>query len=154
VAPAPQAPQQAWAAAVRVVTAGSLQVSGGSGLRRVRQLKVAAQLAASWPKKLETLAGRPGLAELWPAAGASGDGVAGVLDDLLMQLGSAWSRWSRNNQPNLESIGDRGAKGKRSRLLASALRLPLQSCARSGVRLEPRGELGSGAAACCPSWAC
>ena len=116
-----------------------LQVSGGSGLRRVRQLKVLrsfSQLA----QRLETLAAAQALSELCLQLVPSGDGVAGVLDDLLMQLGRL-ELVVKDRQDNLEALAIT-VQGSVHLLALGGYGLPLQSCARSGQALEP--PLGNG----------
>jgi len=116
-----------------------LQVSGGSGLRRVRQLKVLrsfSQLA----QRLETLAAAQALSELCLQLVPSGDGVAGVLDDLLMQLGRL-ELVVKDQQDNLEALAIT-VQGSVHLLALGGYGLPLQSCARSGQALEP--PLGNG----------
>ncbi|APD48497.1 DNA repair protein RecO [Synechococcus sp. CS-602] len=131
--PGARRPRSSLAAAVPLSLL-QLQVSGGSGLRRVRQLKVLrsySQLA----QRLETLAVAQALAELCLQLVPSGDGVAGVLDDLLMQLGRL-EQVVKEHQPNLEALAI-AVQGSVHLLALGGYGLPLQSCARSGRALEP-----------------
>ncbi|MCP9771237.1 DNA repair protein RecO [Synechococcus sp. Tobar12-5m-g] len=136
--PGARRPRSSLAAAVPLSLL-QLQVSGGSGLRRVRQLKVLrsfSQLA----QRLETLAAAQALSELCLQLVPSGDGVAGVLDDLLMQLGRL-ELVVKDRQDNLEALAIT-VQGSVHLLALGGYGLPLQSCARSGQALEP--PLGNG----------
>jgi DNA repair protein RecO (recombination protein O) len=131
--PGARRPRSSLAAAVPLSLL-QLQVSGGRGLRRVRQLKVLrsfSQLA----QRLETLAAAQALCELCLQLVPSGDGVAGVLDDLLMQLGRL-ELVVRGQQDNLEALAI-AVQGSVHLLALGGYGLPLQSCARSGQTLEP-----------------
>lgn len=145
--PGARRPRSSLAAAVPLSLL-QLQVSGGSGLRRVRQLKVLrsfSQLA----QRLETLAAAQALSELCLQLVPSGDGVAGVLDDLLMQLGRL-ELVVKDRQDNLEALAIT-VQGSVHLLALGGYGLPLQSCARSGQALEPPSATGTGAAAFCPA---
>ena len=131
--PGARRPRSSLAAAVPLSLL-QLQVSGGSGLRRVRQLRVVRSFSQV-AERLETLAAAQALGELCLQLVPSGDGVAGVLDDLLMQLGRL-ELVVRDRQNNLEALAI-AVQGSVHLLALGGYGLPLQSCARSGQALEP-----------------
>ena len=131
--PGARRPRSSLAAAVPLALL-QLQVSGGRGLRRVRQLQVQrtySQLA----ERLETLAAAQALAELALLLVPAGDGVHGVLEDLLMQLGRL-DTVVRDRQQNVEALAI-AVQGSVHLLALGGYGLPLQSCGRSGQPLEP-----------------
>ncbi|MFZ9216978.1 MAG: DNA repair protein RecO, partial [Vulcanococcus sp.] len=83
-APGARRPKGSLAAAVPLAVL-SLQVGGRSGLKRIRQLQVLRNFSGL-AERLETLAAAQGLAELALLLVPSGDAVAGLLEDLLLQL--------------------------------------------------------------------
>jgi DNA repair protein RecO (recombination protein O) len=111
-----------------------LEVSGGRGLRRVRQLEVVRNFG-TLALRLETLAAAQALAELCLQLVPTGDGVAGMLDDLLLQLGRL-ELVVKDCQPNLEALAI-AVQGSVHLLALGGYALPLQNCARSGEALDP-----------------
>ncbi|MCT0200666.1 DNA repair protein RecO [Synechococcus sp. CS-1325] len=140
--PGARRPRSSLAAAVPLSLL-QLQVSGGSGLRRVRQLKVLRSFS-HLAQRLETLAAAQTLSELALLLVPSGDGVAGILDDLVMQLGRL-ELVVQGRQDNLEALAV-AVQGCVHLLALGGYGLPLQSCARSGLALDP--PLGNGAWRC------
>jgi len=130
--PGARRPRSSLAAAVPFALL-QLQVGGGRGLQRVRQLRVL-RYYGHLGQRLETLAAAQALVELCLALVAE-VAAPGMLADLLLQLG------------RLEDVVQE--RSHRSEALAIALQgsvhllalggfaLPLQHCARSGDRLDP-----------------
>ena len=79
-----------------------LQVGGGSGLQRVRQLKTLHNYS-QLGQRLETLSAAQALAELCLALVPTGTPVPGILGDVLMQLGRL-EELVREHGPNLEAL--------------------------------------------------
>ena len=131
--PGARRPRSSLAAAVPL-TLLQLQVGGRSGLRRVRQLRVLHSFS-NLGKRLETLAAAQGLAELCLQLVPNGDGVAGVLEDLLLQLGRL-EQVVMERQDRLEALAI-AVQGSVHLLALGGYALPLQHCARSGAPLEP-----------------
>ncbi len=111
-----------------------LQVSGGGGLRRVRQLRVVRNFS-NLAQRLETLAAAQALAELCLQLVPSGDGVDGMLDDLLAQLGRLELQVTQGLD-RLEALAV-AVQGSVHLLALGGYGLPLQRCPRSGAPLEP-----------------
>lgn len=135
--PGARKPKSPLAAAVPLALL-RLQVGGGTGLRRVRQLTVLRNYAAL-AGRLETLAAAQGLAELTIQLVPAGEGVPGLLEDLLMQLGRL-ELVVQEHQDSLEALAI-AVQGCVHLLALGGYGLPLAHCARSGDRLEP--PLGS-----------
>ena len=131
--PGARKPKSPLAAAVPLALL-RLQVGGGSGLRRVRQLTVVRNFAAL-AGRLETLAAAQGLAELTIQLVPSGEGVPGLLEDLLMQLGRL-ELVVQDHQDSLEALAI-AVQGCVHLLALGGYGLPLAHCARSGEPLEP-----------------
>ena len=133
--PGARKPKSPLAAAVPLALL-RLQVGGGSGLRRVRQLTVVRNYAAL-AGRLETLAAAQGLAELTIQLVPTGEGVPGLLEDLLMQLGRL-ELVVQDHQDSLEALAI-AVQGCVHLLALGGYGLPLAHCARSGEPLEPPG---------------
>ena len=131
--PGARKPKSPLAAAVPLALL-RLQVGGGSGLRRVRQLTVVRNYAAL-AGRLETLAAAQGLAELTIQLVPTGEGVPGLLEDLLMQLGRL-ELVVQDHQDSLEALAI-AVQGCVHLLALGGYGLPLAHCARSGEPLEP-----------------
>ena len=131
--PGARKPKSPLAAAVPLALL-RLQVGGGSGLRRVRQLTVVRNFAAL-AGRLETLAAAQGLAELTIQLVPTGEGVPGLLEDLLMQLGRL-ELVVQDHQDSLEALAI-AVQGCVHLLALGGYGLPLAHCARSGEPLEP-----------------
>jgi DNA repair protein RecO (recombination protein O) len=131
--PGARKPKSPLAAAVPLALL-QLQVGGGTGLRRVRQLTVLRNYAAL-AGRLETLAAAQGLAELTIQLVPAGEGVPGLLEDLLMQLGRL-ELVVQEHQDSLEALAI-AVQGCVHLLALGGYGLPLAHCARSGDRLEP-----------------
>ena len=131
--PGARKPKSPLAAAVPLALL-RLQVGGGSGLRRVRQLTVVRNFAAL-AGRLETLAAAQGLAELTIQLVPAGEGVPGLLEDLLMQLGRL-ELVVQDHQDSLEALAI-AVQGCVHLLVLGGYGLPLAHCARSGEPLEP-----------------
>ncbi len=131
--PGARKPKSPLAAAVPLALL-RLQVGGGSGLRRVRQLTVLRNYAAL-AGRLETLAAAQGLAELTIQLVPAGEGVPGLLEDLLMQLGRL-ELVVQDHQASLEALAI-AVQGCVHLLALGGYGLPLAHCARSGEPLEP-----------------
>ena len=131
--PGARKPKSPLAAAVPLALL-RLQVGGGSGLRRVRQLTVVRNFAAL-AGRLETLAAAQGLAELTIQLVPTGEGVPGLLEDLLMQL-SRLELVVQDHQDSLEALAI-AVQGCVHLLVLGGYGLPLAHCARSSEPLEP-----------------
>jgi DNA repair protein RecO (recombination protein O) len=136
--PGARKPRSSLAAAVPLAVL-SLQVSGGRGLRRVRQLQVQRNFSGL-AERLETLAAAQGLAELTLQLVPSGDAVEGALDDLLLQL-NRLEAVVKERQHNVEALAI-AVQGGVHLLALGGYALPLAACARTGARLDP--PLGNG----------
>jgi len=111
-----------------------LQVGGRGGLRRVRQLKVLRNYAAL-AGRLETLAAAQGLAELTLQLAPDQEPMPGLLSDLLLQMGRL-EEVVTERLPNLEALAI-AVQGTVHLLVLGGYALPLQTCSRSGLALEP-----------------
>ncbi len=111
-----------------------LQIGGGRGLRRVRQLEVLHHFG-NLGERLETLAAAQALAELVLALLGTGDPAAEHLDHLLLQL-SRLEQLVRERGPELEALATLVQAGLQQ-LALGGYALPLQTCARTGAPLEP-----------------
>jgi DNA repair protein RecO (recombination protein O) len=131
--PGARKPRSSLAAAVPLSHL-KLLVGGGSGLRRVRQLKVLRSYSGL-AQQLEALAAAQALSELCLAL-VPGDAPApGVLADLLMQLGRL-DALVRERGCDLEALAI-AVQGSVHLLALGGYALPLGRCARSGEPLEP-----------------
>ncbi len=131
--PGARRPRSSLAAAVPLSLL-QLQVSGGRGLRKVRQLRVLRNFS-NLAQRLETLAAAQALVELCLQLVPTGDGVAGALDDLVLQLGRL-ELVVTERQDHLEALAIT-VQGSVHLLALGGYGLPLQSCARSGEPLDP-----------------
>lgn len=131
--PGARRPRSSLAAAVPLSLL-RLEVSGGTGLRRVRQLEVVRNFG-NLAVRLETLAAAQALAELCLQLVPAGDGVAGLLDDLLLQFGRL-ELVVKDCQPNLDALAIT-VQATVHLLALGGYGLPLQNCARSGEALDP-----------------
>lgn len=131
--PGARRPRSSLAAAVPLSLL-RLQVGGGRGLRRVRQLLVIHNFS-QLGQRLETLAAAQSLAELCLQLVADGDGLAGALDDLTLQLRRLELVVSER-QDSLEALA-LAVQGHVHLLALGGYGLPLQRCARSGEPLAP-----------------
>ncbi|EAQ76091.1 MULTISPECIES: DNA repair protein RecO [unclassified Synechococcus] len=131
--PGARRPRSSLAAAVPLSQL-RLQVGGGRGLRRVRQLRVIHSFG-QLGQRLETLAAAQSLAELCLRLVPDGDGVAGALGDLTLQLRRLELVVSER-QDNLEALAI-AVQGHVHLLALGGYGLPLQRCARSGEPLAP-----------------
>ena len=132
-APGARKPKSALAGAVPLALL-NLQVSGRSGLRRVRQLQVQRNFSAL-AERLETLAAAQGLAELSLQLVPSGAAVEGILDDLVLQL-NRLETVVKERQEHLEALAI-AVQGSVQLLALGGYALPLASCARSAAPLAP-----------------
>jgi DNA repair protein RecO (recombination protein O) len=131
--PGARRPKSSLAAAVPLAHL-QLQVGGRSGLRRVRQLRVLrnySQLA----QRLETLAAAQALAELCLKLVPGEAPAAGMLSDLLLQLGRLEGVVADRGE-RLEALAI-AVQGSVHLLALGGFALPLQSCARSSTPLRP-----------------
>lgn len=131
--PGARKPKSSLAAAVPLAVL-LLQVGGGRGLRRVRQLQVRRNFAAL-AQRLETLAAAQGLAELSLQLVPEGVAVPGLLDDLLLQL-ARLELVVQERSEGVEALA-LAVQGSVHLLALGGYALPLAHCARSGTRLEP-----------------
>ncbi len=149
-APGARRPRSSLAAAVPMAHL-QLQVGGRRGLRRVRQLRLLRNYSAL-ATRLDTLAAAQFLAELGLALAAEAVPAPEMLADLLLQLarlealarGSAGAPGGEWAEHGLEPEHERStealacaALGAVHLLALGGYALPLQSCSRSGARLEP-----------------
>jgi DNA repair protein RecO (recombination protein O) len=131
--PGARRPRSSLAAAVPLAHL-RLQISGGRGLRRVRQLQVIRNYS-HLGQRLETLAAAQSLAELCLRLVPEGDGVAGALDDLGLQL-RRLELVVTDRQEALEALAI-AVQGHVHLLALGGFGLPLQRCARSEAPLVP-----------------
>lgn len=131
--PGARRPKSSMAAAVPL-THLQLQVGGGRGLGRVRQLRVVRTYSALG-QRLETLAAAQGLAELCLRMVPDGAPSAGVLADLLLQLGRL-EEVVRERSERVEALAI-AVQGSVHLLALGGFALPLQSCCVSGAALLP-----------------
>ena len=132
-APGARKPKSSMAAAVPLALL-SLQVGGRGDLKRVRQISVQRNFSAL-AERLETLAAAQGLAEQTLLLVPGGDGVPGVLEDVLLQL-ARLELVVKERQQSLEALAI-AVQGVVHLLALGGYALPLASCARSGAPLEP-----------------
>jgi DNA repair protein RecO (recombination protein O) len=131
--PGARRPRSSLAAAVPLAHL-RLQVGGRGDLRRVRQLQVLHTYGALG-QRLETLAAAQSLAELCLVMVTDADPAPGILADLLQQLGRLESVVSERGE-GVEALAV-AVQGSVHLLALGGFALPLQSCCRSGVPLEP-----------------
>ena len=131
--PGARRPRSSLAAAVPLAHL-RLQVVGRRGLRRVRQLTVLRNYSAL-AQRLETLAGAQGLAELCLRLVPEQQPSAGILADLLLQLGRL-EAVVRERGERREALAVT-VQGCVHLLALGGYALPLQHCCRSGAPLEP-----------------
>lgn len=146
-APGARRPRSSLAAAVPLAHL-QLQVGGRRGLRRVRQLRLVRNYSAL-ATRLDTLAAAQFLAELALALAAEAVPAPEMLADLLLQLArlEALARGPAGQPdqgtdplPEHERAAEVlacAAHGAVHLLALGGYALPLQSCARSGARLDP-----------------
>jgi DNA repair protein RecO (recombination protein O) len=111
-----------------------LQVGGRRGLGRVRQLRVLRNYARL-AQRLETLAAAQSLAELTLQLVPADAPAAGMLADLLMQMGRLEQVVSERAD-SLEALAI-AVQGAVHLLALGGYALPLQHCAQRGEPLEP-----------------
>jgi len=131
--PGARRPRSSLAAAVPLAHL-QVQVGGRRGLRRVRQLQVLRNYS-ELGQQLECLAGAQALAELCLALVASEAPTAGVLANVLMQLGRL-EALVREQGCQGEALAV-AVQGSVHLLALGGYALPLARCARSGERLDP-----------------
>ena len=131
--PGARRPRSSLAAAVPLAHL-RLQVGGRGDLRRVRQLAVLRNYSGL-AQRLETLAAAQALAELCLKLVPSGAPAAGILADLLMQLGRL-ELVVQERADRVEAVAV-AVQGSVHLLALGGFALPLQSCARSGEPLDP-----------------
>ncbi len=130
--PGARRPRSSLAAAVPFALL-RLQVGGGRGLQRVRQLKVLRHYGLLG-QRLETLAAAQALVELCLALVAE-SASPGMLADLLLQLGRLEAVvQERSHRCEALAIA---LQGSVHLLALGGLALPLQTCAHSGESLDP-----------------
>jgi len=132
-APGARRPRSSLAAAVPLAQL-RLQIGGGRGLRRVRQLQVMHSFS-TLGGRLETLAAAQALAELALALVPAGSPAPELSADLLVQLHRLELLVSERG-PQLEPLAVL-VQGGLHLLALGGYALPLQSCAHSGAPLEP-----------------
>jgi DNA repair protein RecO (recombination protein O) len=130
--PGARRPRSSLAAAVPFALL-QLQVGGGRGLQRVRQLKVLRHYG-HLGQRLETLAAAQALVELCLAL-VTETATPGFLADLLLQLGRL-EDVVRERSHRSEALAI-ALQGSVHLLALGGFALPLQHCARSGDRLDP-----------------
>lgn len=135
--PGARRPKSSLAAAVPLAHL-RLQVGGGgssgTGLKRVRQLKVVRNYSLLG-QRLETLAAAQALAEICLALVPSGSPAPGMLNALLVQIGRL-EELLKQKEANLEALAT-AVQGSVHLLAIGGYALPLANCSRSGERLEP-----------------
>lgn len=132
-APGARRPKSSLAAAVPLAHL-RLQIGGSRGLRRLRQLQVLHHFG-NLGERLETLAAAQGLSELALALVPSESPAPELLADLLLQL-ARLEQLVADRGPALEALAVL-VQGGVHQLALGGYALPLQSCAASGVPLEP-----------------
>jgi len=132
-APGARKPRSSLAAAVPLAQL-RLQIGGGRGLRRLRQLQVVHHFG-TLGERLETLAAAQALAELALALVPAGSPAPELLADLLVQL-KRLELLVQERGPQLEALAVL-VQGGLHLLALGGYALPLQSCAHSGAPLEP-----------------
>jgi DNA repair protein RecO (recombination protein O) len=131
--PGARKPKSSLAAAVPLAHL-RLQVGGGSGLQRVRQLKVVRHYG-HLGQRLETLAAAQALAELCLGLVPTGTPAPGMLAAILLPLGRL-EELLQACGPNLEALAI-AVQGSVHLLALGGYALPLAHCCRSGEPLEP-----------------
>lgn len=131
--PGARKPKSSLAAAVPLAHL-RLQVGGGSGLQRVRQLKVVRHYG-HLGQRLETLAAAQALAELCLTLVPTSTPAPGMLAAVLLQLGRL-EELLQACGPNLEALAI-AVQGSVHLLALGGYALPLAHCCRSGEALEP-----------------
>ncbi len=131
--PGARKPKSSLAAAVPLAHL-RLQVGGGSGLHRVRQLKVVRHYG-QLGQRLETLAAAQALAELCLALVPADSAAPGMLATVLLQLGRL-EELLKACGPNSEALAI-AVQGSVHLLALGGYALPLAHCCRSGEPLEP-----------------
>lgn len=131
--PGARRPRSSLAAAVPLAQL-RLQLGGGRGLRRVRQLQVLRNYSAL-AQRLETLAGAQGLAELCLKLVPEAAPAPGILSDLLLHLGRL-EGVVREHGERREALAIT-VQGSIHLLALGGYALPLQRCCRSEQGLEP-----------------
>ena len=131
--PGARRPRSSLAAAVPLAHL-RLQVVGRRGLRRVRQLQVLRNYSAL-AQRLETLAAAQALAELCLRLVPEQAPAPGMLADLLLQLGRL-ETVVRERCERREALAV-AVQASVHLLALGGYALPLQSCCRSGARLDP-----------------
>jgi DNA repair protein RecO (recombination protein O) len=131
--PGARRPRSKLAAAVPLAHL-TLQVSGGRGLQRVRQLEVIHSYTGLG-ERLDTLAAAQSLLELAALLVPEQQPVAGLLGDLLLHLGRL-EEVVREHAPAPEALAI-AVQGAVHLLALGGYGLPLQHCARSGEPLDP-----------------
>lgn len=131
--PSARKPKSSLAAAVPLAHL-RLQVGGGSGLQRVRQLKVVRHYG-HLGQRLETLAAAQALAELCLTLVPTSTPAPGMLAAVLLQLGRL-EELLQACGPNLEALAI-AVQGSVHLLALGGYALPLAHCCRSGEALEP-----------------
>jgi len=111
-----------------------LQIGGGKGLRRLRQLQVLHHYG-TLGQRLETLAAAQALAELALGLVPAASPAQAHLGDLLVQL-TRLEQLVAGDGPALEALAVM-VQGAIHQLALGGYALPLQHCARSGALLEP-----------------
>jgi DNA repair protein RecO (recombination protein O) len=131
--PGARRPKSSLAAAVPL-TLLRLQAGGRGDLKRVRQLQVLHSHGALG-ERLETLAAAQGLMELGLRLVPGPSPVPGLLTNLLLQL-RRLEAVVRERQERAEALAI-SVQGSVHLLALGGFALPLQSCSRSGVALQP-----------------
>ena len=131
--PGARKPKSSLAAAVPLAHL-RLQVGGGSGLQRVRQLKVVRHYG-HLGQRLETLAAAQALAELCLGLVPTSTPAPGMLAAILLQLGRL-EELLQACGPNLEALAI-AVQGSVHLLALGGYALPLAHCCRNGEPLEP-----------------
>jgi DNA repair protein RecO (recombination protein O) len=131
--PGARRPRSSLAAAVPLAQL-RLQLGGGRGLRRVRQLQVLRNHSALG-QRLETLAGAQGLAELCLKLVPEAAPAPGILPDLLLHLGRL-DGVVRAHGERREALAI-SVQGSVHLLALGGYALPLQRCCRTDRPLEP-----------------
>lgn len=131
--PGARKPKSSLAAAVPLAHL-RLQVGGGSGLQRVRQLKVVRHYG-HLGQRLETLAAAQALAELCLTLVPTSTPAPGMLAAVLLQLGRL-EELLQACGPNLEALAI-AVQGSVHLLALGGYALPLAHCCRTGEALEP-----------------
>jgi DNA repair protein RecO (recombination protein O) len=132
-APGARRPRSSLAAAVPLAHL-RLQIGGGRGLRRIRQLQVLHHYGALGAR-LETLAAGQALCELALAMVGADDPAEAQLAHLLLQL-QRLEELVAERGPALEALALL-VQGGLQQLALGGYALPLQTCAHSGAPLEP-----------------